>query len=365
MLGQPVSMLIPRVVGFKLTGQLPDGATATDLVLTITEMLREHGVVGKFVEFYGAGVSAVPLANRATIGNMSPEFGSTAAMFPIDEETITYLELTGRSKEQVALVEAYAKEQGLWHDASREPAFSEYLELDLSTVVPVDRRAEAPAGPRRHHRGQVRVPRGAADVRTRRRQRPGRRGRGGLHRRRVGRGELPGVRPRQPVRARQRPGRQAAQALRGRLRQRRSAARLEAHPRGHGGRHRDRDRPRPRGDRRDHLLHQHVQPPGDDRRGAAGQERGRARADQQAVGEDHAGAGLQGRHGLLREGRAHPLPGEARLLPGRVRLHDLHRQLRARCPSRSARRSTRPTSPSCRCSRATATSRAGSTPTSR
>ncbi|MFW3168455.1 aconitate hydratase [Geodermatophilus sp. CPCC 206100] len=143
MLGQPVSMLIPRVVGFKLTGQLPDGATATDLVLTITEMLREHGVVGKFVEFYGAGVSAVPLANRATIGNMSPEFGSTAAMFPIDEETITYLQLTGRSAEQVALVEAYAKEQGLWHDPSREPAFSEYLELDLSTVVP------SIAGPKR------------------------------------------------------------------------------------------------------------------------------------------------------------------------------------------------------------------------
>ncbi|WP_369138815.1 aconitate hydratase [Modestobacter versicolor] len=143
MLGQPVSMLIPRVVGFKLTGQLPDGATATDLVLTITEMLRQHGVVGKFVEFYGAGVSAVPLANRATIGNMSPEFGSTAAMFPIDEETITYLQLTGRSAEQVALVEAYAKEQGLWHDASREPAFSEYLELDLGTVVP------SIAGPKR------------------------------------------------------------------------------------------------------------------------------------------------------------------------------------------------------------------------
>ncbi|MCW2740529.1 MAG: acnA, partial [Blastococcus sp.] len=143
MLGQPVSMLIPRVVGFKLSGELPDGATATDLVLTITEMLREHGVVGKFVEFYGAGVSAVPLANRATIGNMSPEFGSTAAMFPIDEETITYLELTGRSREQVALVETYAKEQGLWHDASREPAFSEYLELDLSTVVP------SIAGPKR------------------------------------------------------------------------------------------------------------------------------------------------------------------------------------------------------------------------
>ncbi len=143
MLGQPVSMLIPRVVGFKLTGQLPDGATATDLVLTITEMLRKHGVVGKFVEFYGAGVSAVPLANRATIGNMSPEFGSTAAMFPIDGETIRYLQLTGRSEAQVKLVEAYAKEQGLWHDDDREPAFSEYLELDLGTVVP------SIAGPKR------------------------------------------------------------------------------------------------------------------------------------------------------------------------------------------------------------------------
>ncbi|MGY1744823.1 aconitate hydratase [Blastococcus sp. SYSU D00695] len=143
MLGQPVSMLIPRVVGFKLTGELPEGSTATDLVLTITEMLRQHGVVGKFVEFYGAGVSSVPLANRATIGNMSPEFGSTAAMFPIDEETIAYLRLTGRSDAQVALVEAYAKEQGLWHDPSREPAFSEYLELDLSTVVP------SIAGPKR------------------------------------------------------------------------------------------------------------------------------------------------------------------------------------------------------------------------
>ncbi|MGH3348066.1 MAG: aconitate hydratase, partial [Nocardioides sp.] len=147
MLGQPVSMLIPRVVGFKLSGELPEGSTATDLVLTITEMLRQHGVVGKFVEFYGEGVSAVPLANRATIGNMSPEFGSTAAMFPIDEETIKYLELTGRSKDQLALVEAYAKEQGLWHDPTAEgyvePRFSEALELDLATVVP------SLAGPKR------------------------------------------------------------------------------------------------------------------------------------------------------------------------------------------------------------------------
>lgn len=143
MLGQPVSMLIPRVVGFKLTGAIPMGVTATDVVLTITQMLREHGVVGKFVEFYGAGVSQVPLANRATIGNMSPEFGSTAAMFPIDQVTLDYLSLTGRSAEQIALVEAYSKEQGLWHNPDIEPRYSEYMELDLSTVVP------SIAGPRR------------------------------------------------------------------------------------------------------------------------------------------------------------------------------------------------------------------------
>ncbi|WP_310963758.1 aconitate hydratase [Nocardioides terrisoli] len=144
MLGQPVSMLIPRVVGFKLTGELPEGSTATDLVLTITEMLRQHGVVGKFVEFHGEGVAAVPLANRATIGNMSPEYGSTIAVFPVDGETINYLRMTGRSDEQLALVEAYAKEQGMWHDAdSPEARYSESLELDLSTVVP------SIAGPKR------------------------------------------------------------------------------------------------------------------------------------------------------------------------------------------------------------------------
>ncbi len=143
MLGQPVSMLIPRVVGFKLSGEIQPGVTATDVVLTVTEMLRKHGVVGKFVEFYGAGVAEVPLANRATLGNMSPEFGSTAAIFPIDGETINYLRLTGRSDEQLALVEAYAKEQGMWHDADKEPVYSEYIELDLSTVVP------SIAGPKR------------------------------------------------------------------------------------------------------------------------------------------------------------------------------------------------------------------------
>jgi aconitate hydratase len=143
MLGQPVSMLIPRVVGFKLSGERQPGVTATDVVLTVTEMLRRHGVVGKFVEFYGDGVAEVPLANRATLGNMSPEFGSTAAIFPIDQVTIDYLRMTGRSEEQLALIEAYAKEQGMWHDPAREPKYSEYIELNLSDVVP------SIAGPKR------------------------------------------------------------------------------------------------------------------------------------------------------------------------------------------------------------------------
>jgi len=143
MLGQPISMLTPRVVGFRLHGELPEGSTATDLVLTVTELLRRHGVVGKFVEFYGPGVGNVPVENRATIGNMSPEYGSTCAIFPIDDETLRYLGFTGRSPEQIALVEAYAKEQGLFHDPVAEPVYSERVELDLSTVVP------SLAGPRR------------------------------------------------------------------------------------------------------------------------------------------------------------------------------------------------------------------------
>ena len=144
MLGQPMSMLIPQVLGFRLTGELHEGATATDLVLTVTEMLRERGVVGKFVEFHGAGLAGLPLADRATIGNMSPEFGSTCAIFPIDAETLRYLEFSGRPKERIALVEAYAKEQGLWHDEdSEEPIFSDHIELDLADVVP------SIAGPKR------------------------------------------------------------------------------------------------------------------------------------------------------------------------------------------------------------------------
>ena len=143
MLGQPVSMLVPRVVGFKLSGELPEGVTATDLVLRITQMLREHKVVGKFVEFYGSGVSAVPLANRATLGSMSPEYGSTVAIFPVDDVTLDYLRLTGRDEHQIKLIEAYTKAQGMWHDPSHEARYSEYLELDLSTVTP------AIAGPKR------------------------------------------------------------------------------------------------------------------------------------------------------------------------------------------------------------------------
>ena len=144
MLGQPVSMLIPQVVGVKLTGKLREGATATDLVLTITEMLRKHGVVGKFVEYFGPGLQELPLADRATIGNMSPEYGATCGIFPIDKETLTYLRLTGRSEEQIALVEAYCREQGLFHDEKTpEAEYSELLSLDLATVEP------SLAGPKR------------------------------------------------------------------------------------------------------------------------------------------------------------------------------------------------------------------------
>ncbi len=154
MLGQPMSMLIPQVIGFKLEGQLPEGSTATDLVLTVTEMLRRRGVVGKFVEFFGSGLARLPLADRATIGNMSPEFGSTCAIFPIDGETLRYLEFSGRPQQQIELVEAYAKANGLWHDEeSDEPTYSDVLQLDLSTVVP------SIAGPKRP---QDRVPLTAA-----------------------------------------------------------------------------------------------------------------------------------------------------------------------------------------------------------
>ena len=244
MLGQPISMLIPKVVGFRLTGELPDGATATDLVLTITELLRRHGVVGKFVEFYGEGVAAVPVANRATIGNMSPEFGSTCAIFPIDDETLTYLRLTGRPAEQVALVEAYAKEQGLWHEPGRPARYSEELALDLSTVVP------SLAGPKRP---QDRV--ALADAKTAFRE-----ALGSYVRDRLDDGIAGTFPASDPV---------GAARCRARRRARcRSRWTTERRPRGS----------RLGGHRRDHLVHQHLEPLGHGRRRAARQEGGRGRA---------------------------------------------------------------------------------------
>ena len=321
MLGQPVSMLIPKVVGFRLTGELPSGATATDLVLTITELLRRHGVVGKFVEFHGDGVAAVPVANRATIGNMSPEFGSTCAIFPIDEQTLTYLRLTGRPPELLALVEAYAKEQGLWHEPGREARYSDQLELDLATVVP------SIAGPKRP---QDRV--ALSDAKESFREALG----SYVQLSRLddeisdtfpasdpfvaeNNGTAQGsAGPASQAAAGQAAAGQAARGCRPAV----GAGR--GHPR---GRYPDVGRPRLGGDRGDHLVHQHLQPVGDDRCRAAGQEGRRGRPVPQALGENDARAGLEGGHGLLRAGRAHPLPGKARLQPGRVRMHHLHRQL--------------------------------------
>ena len=300
MLGQPISMLIPNVVGFRLTGELPAGTTATDLVLTITERLRRHGVVGKFVEFYGEGVGAVPLANRATIGNMSPEFGSTCAIFPIDEETLTYLRLTGRSAEHVALVEAYAKEQGLWHDpgvASR--GYSERLELDLSTVVP------SLAGPKRP---QDRV--ALTDARN------------------AFRDALPsyvsatasasldnglaGTFPASDPVADGPTGRASSPVQ----------VKLEDGTRDVGG-------PRFCRDRCHHVLHEHFQSLGDGRRRTAREEGGGGGPVAQALGQDHPGTRVEGGHGLLREVGPAPVSEQARLQPGRLRLHHVHRELGA------------------------------------
>ena len=318
MLGQPVSMLIPRVVGFKLNGDLPEGSTATDLVLTITEMLRKHGVVGKFVEFYGPGVSALPLANRATIGNMSPEFGSTIAVFPIDEQTIEYLKLTGRPDEQLALVETYAKEQGLWHDPEAEPRYSERLELDLATVVP------SLAGPKR--------PQDRVEVTDAKRQLPGR-ARGLRVRRQDDENgyddeveeSFPASDPPSNGHGEADPVRYSAAAT-GRWPQERPGRR------GALGRHEVHPRPRRGHDRRDHVVHQHLQPVGDDRRGPARQERRREGPPAQAVGQDHARPRLEGGLRLLREGRPDAVPRQARVQPGRLRLHHVHRQLRPAHP---------------------------------
>ena len=313
MLGQPMSMLIPQVVGFRLVGELHEGATATDLVLTVTEMLRRHGVVGKFVEFYGEGLANLPLADRATIGNMSPEFGSTCAIFPIDAETLRYLEFSGRPAGQIELVEAYAREQGLWHDEdSEEPTFTDRLELDLATVVP------SIAGPRRPQ-DRVSLTESKAAFRMALEgylPDDDRRGRGA-------RGQLPGERSGLDPR----PQRGRARAVRRHRRQSRSRERRRRQRPGHARRrHRDRARPRPRRDRRDHQLHEHLEPVGDDRRRDPRPQRCPAGTPGQAVGQDVAGAGIEGRDRVPGARRPHRVPRRARVQPRRVRLHDLHRQ---------------------------------------
>ncbi len=278
MLGQPVTMLIPQVIGFKLTGSLPAGTTATDLVLTVTEMLRKKGVVDKFVEFFGDGLKGLPLADRATIANMSPEFGSTCAIFPIDEETIRYLELTGRAAEQIALVEAYAKAQGLWRvDGATAADYTDVVELDLGTVEP------ALAGPKRP---QDRVPlRSAKSV------------------------YQSSLKKMAEERTQKNP---KATGKATRIDRRRAV----------------RDQGRRGADRRDHELHQHLESRGAGRRRTAGAQRPRAGPDVQALGENLARARLARRHRLSHQGRAARAISRPRLLHRRLRLHHLHRQLR-------------------------------------
>ena len=325
MLGQPVSMLIPKVVGFRLTGELPSGATATDLVLTITELLRKHGVVGKFVEFHGDGVAAVPVANRATIGNMSPEFGSTCAIFPIDEQTLTYLRLTGRPPDLARAGRGLCERTGPVARAGTPDPLLRSARARPGHGGALDRRPEAPAGPG----GAVgrQGPRSAQAL-------------GSYVQLDRLDDEISDTFPASDPFVAENNGAELA-ATAGPADQA-PAGQAAAAPGGGapgggppvvagrgdaGGRHADVGRSRLGGDRRDHLLHQHLQPVGDDRGSAAGQEGGRGRAVPQALGEDDARAGLEGGHGLLRAGRAHPLPGEARLQPGRLRLHHLHRQL--------------------------------------
>ena len=327
MLGQAMSMLIPRVVGFKLGGELPEGATATDLVLTVTQMLREHGVVGKFVEFYGPGIPNLPLADRATIGNMSPEFGSTCAIFPIDAETLRYMEFTGRSKEQIEIVEAYAKAQGLWHDAGLRGADV----LRDARARPRRRRAvaggpEAPAGPRRADRVQGRVPRRARGRSCPTRSPSPRTSRGTDVDEEVDE-SFPASDPPGAQRQRLRPRHRAAAGGTAPACRSPSASSTTSTLTLDDGTETELDH--------GHVviaaitsLHQHVEPVGDDRRRPAGQERGRAGPAVQAVGEDLARAGLEGRHGVLRQGGPGRLARGARLPPRRLRLHDVHRQLR-------------------------------------
>ena len=274
MLGQPISMLLPDVVGFKLSGRLREGATATDLVLTVTQMLRAHGVVGKFVEFFGPGLDDLGLADRATIANMAPEYGATCGFFPIDGETINYLNGSAREPERIALVEAYAKAQGMWREpGTPDPVFTDILELDLDQVEP------SIAGPKRP---QDKI--ALSDAK------PSFAERAGVDIRRR-------WRCREPARA--------------------------------GGRHRPRPQARRCGDRGDYELHQHLEPQRNGGRRAARPQRGRPGPQRQALGQNLARAGLQGGLGLPRERRAAGRPRHIGFQPRRLRLHDLHRQLGA------------------------------------
>ena len=272
MLGQPLSMLLPEVVGFKLKGQLKEGVTATDLVLTVTQMLRKQGVVGKFVEFFGPGLDHLSVADKATIGNMAPEYGATCGFFPVDAATIDYLKTSGRKADRVALVTAYAKAQGLFRTAkSADPVFTETLTLDLADVVP------SMAGPKRPE-GRVALPAVADGFAT-------------------------------AMASEYKKADGCVEALRGR------------EPR-------FRSRPWRRRDRGDHLLHQHLQPERADRRRPAGAQRRRQGPEGKAVGEDLAGAGQPGGRGISRQFRPAEGSRQGRLQPGRLRLHHLHRQFR-------------------------------------
>jgi aconitate hydratase len=273
MLGQPLSMLLPEVVGFKLKGSLKEGVTATDLVLTVTQMLRKQGVVGKFVEFFGPGLDHLSVADKATIGNMAPEYGATCGFFPVDAATIDYLKTSGRKADRVALVTAYAKAQGLFRTAkSPDPVFTETtLTLDLADVVPSMAGPEAPRRPRRAARGRGRFRRGDGQ--------------------------------------RIQESRRRIEALCGRESQFRS-------------------RPWRCGDRGDHFLHQHFQSERADRRRTVGAQRRRQGPDRQALGQDLAGAGQPGGRRISFQFRTAARSRQGRLQPGRLRLHHLHRQFR-------------------------------------
>ena len=308
MLGEALSMLVPQVVGFRLTGALREGATATDLVLTVTEILRKTGVVGKFVEYFGPGLGSLALADRATLGNMSPEYGATCGFFPVDDVTLDYLRLTGRDAARVALVEAYCKENLLWHEPDSHPEYSQVVELDLGDVEP------SLAGPRRP---QDRVP--LARAKEMFIDSLGSFGVGAAERdvRQGDRGLVPGERPAdRRRRLRRRSG--------GPVTTRRPLAQ-DASP---GRRRGLRARARLGRDRRDHVVHEHVEPVGDDRRRPRREEGGRARPRAQAVGQVLPRAGLEGRDRVLPRRRPRHVSRRARLQHGRLRLHDVHRQLR-------------------------------------